>query len=85
MKKETKPNPTIIATSLSIITATLTLFTTTLAAITSFKTLTPILQILYGSLGYNTTITGVILGTLYVTIDTFIITWLLVWTYNKLL
>jgi len=78
-------NPISLATSASILTSTTILFTTVLASITNLKTLTPIFQTLYGPLGYNLTITGAILGTIYLAIDTFRLTYLFAWIYNKLL
>ncbi|MBS3087378.1 hypothetical protein J4226_02175 [Candidatus Pacearchaeota archaeon] len=85
-----KPNPNSLdpislATSTTILVATLTLFATILAAITNIKTITPLLQILYSSMGYNISIIGSLLGAFYVAIDTFILAYLFAWLYNKLL
>ena len=39
---------------------------------------------MYGSLGYNTSVLGIVLGAFYGFIDGFIITWLFAVIYNKL-
>ncbi len=39
---------------------------------------------MYGSLGYNTSVLGIVLGAIYGFIDGFIITWLFAVIYNKL-
>ena len=88
MKKQ-KPQPLNaknLAISATVITSMLSLLSTILAIIEpQFKTITPILTALYGPLGYNTTFIGAILGTIYISIDTFILTFIFALIYNKLL
>ncbi len=81
-----KLHPTKLALTATILTATTSLFATILnLIIPDITTITPLLQALYSPLGYSISLTGAILGTLYIGIDTFILMWLFSWLYNKLL
>jgi len=81
-----KPNPTKIASTASLITSTIPLFATILALMNpDIKSITPLLLTLYGTLGYTISLAGSLLGALYIGIDTFIIVWLFIWIYNKIL
>jgi hypothetical protein len=87
MKKQNQELvPTKLALSATIITITISFLATLLALTNSnLTTITPFLKTLYGSIGYSVSITGLLIGPLYIGIDAFIITWLFAWTYNKLL
>ena len=88
MKKKSSQalQPSKLAFSAAILTATSTLFATILALmLPSMTTITPFLHTLYGTLGYNLSTNGAILGTIYSFTDIFILTWLFAWIYNKLL
>ncbi|MCD4771575.1 hypothetical protein K8R30_04150 [archaeon] len=88
MKKENskKFEPTKLAFAATAITSATALFATTLALISpDILTITPFLQTLYGPLGYSLSLSGSLLGALYVGIDTFILTWLFAKLYNRLL
>jgi hypothetical protein len=88
MKKENskKLEPTKLASAATAITSATTFFATTLVLISpDIPTITPFLQVLYGPLGYSISLTGSLLGALYVGIDTFILAWLFAKLYNKLL
>ncbi len=88
MKKQDpqKLQPTKFALAITTITAATAFFTTILALINpNLPTITPFLQILYGPLNYNISATGAIIGAIYISIDTFILTYLFAWLYNKLL
>jgi|TARA_B100002003_G_C13916309_1_gene445714 hypothetical protein len=78
--------PSKIAFSATAITAGITFLSTILTIVNpAIKTITPLLQLIYGSFGYTITFTGALIGTLYIAIDTFILAYLFAWIYNKLL
>ena len=77
--------PSKLAISATAITSLSALLATTLALALDFKSITPILHILYGPLGYAVTPTGAILGSIFIGIDTFILVYLFAYIYNKLL
>jgi len=88
MKKETltKLEPTKLAFAATAITSVTAFFATILALINSnILTITPFLQALYGPFGYSLSLVGSLLGAFYIGIDTFILTWVFAWVYNKLL
>ncbi|MCG8699647.1 MAG: hypothetical protein MI922_16450 [Bacteroidales bacterium] len=93
MKKTSSPkqtnltlNPTSLAFAAASIASAALLLTTTLAIIDPrLGTAAQIFNAIYGPFGYNLTIIGTLLGTLYIAIDTFIITFAFAWIYNKLL
>jgi len=81
-----KLEPTKLALSATAITTASTLFATILALIEpNLTTITPFLRTLYGPLGYDISLIGSLLGTLYIAIDTFILIYLFAWLYNKFL
>jgi phage-related protein len=78
--------PRKIAISATIVAAITSFLTTILAIINpAIKTITPLLESLYGMFGYTITFTGALIGTLYIAIDTFILVYLFAWIYNKIL
>ncbi len=85
-KNKRNIEPTQLASLSATLMSTTSLFATILALISpKILTLTPFLNNLYGSLGYSVSLMGAILGAFYIGIDTFILTYLFAWIYNKLL
>jgi len=81
-----KISPSKFAISLGLINA-LIVFITTLTAIgaQSLSTITPIILQIYGNFGYSVSFLGSIIGSIYIFIDTFLIIYLFIWIYNKLI
>jgi hypothetical protein len=83
-----KISPIKFALSTAIIMAVIVILTT-LATIweilSGFPILISIIGDLYGRLGYTITYLGALIGAVYVFIDTFIISIIFAWLYNKLI
>ncbi|MCH7851069.1 MAG: hypothetical protein IH845_05490 [Nanoarchaeota archaeon] len=81
-----KINPLKFAISLGIINGLIILLTTLANTFNgSLQILTSIFLEIYGNFGYSISVLGSIIGGIYIFIDTFLITYLFIWIYNKLL
>ena len=84
MKKELKLVPWKFALALTIITASTVFLATIITMFYSSEAL-PIISTLYQKLGYTISFQGAFIGAFYIATDTFILTYLFAWIYNKLL
>ena len=79
-------NPAELALLVAIILSVTAFLATVILLVDSNDiTVTPLLKIFYGGLGYNVSLVGAFLGAIYIGIDAFLLTWIFVWLYNKLL
>ena len=90
LKKDKNKYPRLNAlkfsAALGIINAVLILIITLYSSSTGNLSLTTsMFSDIYGFLGYNISPLGAVLGSIYIFLDTFLITYLFVWIYNKLL
>ena len=80
-----KLHPIKLGLACGIISAIFILITTIAAAFGFFELTAVLIQDIYGFMGYNIGLKGILLGPIYGFIDGFIITWVFALIYNKLI